>query len=312
MDIKTRVLNYYKNNQFIQKYIKGIDQTANEVVLEYNGQKKSVSVDLLEAISSEMDLISLFNPTPAVEAAPVVTPVAPEVQPAPASTPQVNASIPVVNAEIVPESKEQVLLTEKEELNKETLNDIKILNELKNKEGLNNLIKKFAVNPSTGLIDINEAIKKVTRNTMDEVEKSIRNGYEFDTDLTKYDIDGKYNGTPVSGMSSEDEKIARAFNNIKLFIDASKMYSDQVNYTESQVSTFMKTFIDKVKEELHGSVSVPVNTPVEPTTPQKPNVFKDESTGGVSSSAGFADIFVLTVIVLVYAVIIINLVMKLK
>lgn len=299
MDIKTRVLNYYKNNQFIQKYIKGIDQVANEVVLEYNGQKKNVSVDKLESITSEMDLIDLFNPAPTVnqQSAPI---------------PQVNASIPVVNAEIVPENREQVLLTEKEDLSKETLNDIKILNELKNKEGLNNLIKKFAVNPSTGLIDITEAIKKVTRNTMDEVEKAIRNGYEFDTDLTKYDIDGKYNGTPISGTSSEDEKIVKSFNNVKLYLDASKMYSDQANYTDSQVSTLMKTYIDKIKEELHGSVSVPVNTPVQPENNPKPNVFKDESTGGVSSSAGFADIFVLTVIVLVYAVIIINLVMKLK
>ena len=120
MDIKTRVLNYYKNNQFIQKYIKGIDQVANEVVLEYNGQKKNVSVDKLESITSEMNLIDLFNP-------------APTVNPQSAPTPQVNASIPVVNAEIVPENREQVLLTEKEDLSKETLNDIKILNELKNK-----------------------------------------------------------------------------------------------------------------------------------------------------------------------------------
>lgn len=299
MDIKTRVLNYYKNNQFIQNYIKGIDQTNNEVLLEYNGQSKRVSVDLLESINSEMDLISLFNNAPAVNPEPVVTP-------------QPSASIPVVNAEIVPEPKEQVLLTEKEDLSKETLNDIKILNELKNKEGLNNLIKKFAVNPSTGLIDINEAINKVTRNTMEEVVKSIRNNYEFDTDLTKYDVDGKYNGTPITGFSSEDEKIAKSFNNIKLYLDASKMYSDQVNYSDSQVSTFMRTYIDKVKEELHGSVNVPVNSAQAPEPAPKPNIIRDESSGGVSSSAGFADIFVLTVIVLVYAVIIINLVMKIK
>ena len=63
------------------------------------------------------------------------------------------------------------------------------LTELKNKEGLNNLIKKFAVNPSTGLIDINQAISKVTKNTIDEVVRAIRNNYEFDTNMSNYDID---------------------------------------------------------------------------------------------------------------------------
>lgn len=144
MDIKSRVVNYYKNNQFIQNYLKGIDSNTNEILLEYNGNSKRVSIDVLEAIKSESDLINYINGV--------------SVQSQPVSAP----SVPVVNAEIVPEPKEQIMLTESEDLSRETLNDIKILTELKNKEGLNNLIKKIGVNPSTGLLDINEAISKVT------------------------------------------------------------------------------------------------------------------------------------------------------
>lgn len=308
MDIKSRVVNYYKSNQFIQNYLKGIDSSTNEIILEYNGNTKKVSIDLLESIKSEMDLINYINGTP-VQAAPAPQPVQPT--PAPAPTPVApSPSIPVVNAEIVPEPREQVMLTESEDLSRETLNDIKILTELKNKEGLNNLIKKIAVNPSTGLLDINEAITKVTRNTMDEVEKSIRNNYEFDTNLINYDVDGKYAGTPIVGSSTEDEKIIKAFNNVRVYLDASKMYTEQVSYNDAQISALMKTFIDKVKEELHGSVSVPVSQPEAITPDIKAQL--PEGQVETSASAGFADIFVLTVIVLVYAAIIVNLVIKLK
>ena len=150
---------------------------------------------------------------------------------------------------------------------------------------------------------------------MNEVENDIKNGFVFNTDLTKYDIEGKYIGEPTPGVVAEDVQIASSFNNIMVYLDASKMYPDQVNYNDEQVKTFMQTYISKVKEELHGSegtvpVAEPQNkqddstqpAPVQQEIPQVPS----------SASAGFADIFVLTVIVLVYAVIIINLILKIK
>lgn len=282
MDIQNRVVNYYKSNPFIQKYLKGINGKTNEILLNINGQEKSITIDELEAIKSEADLVA---PTPTEPVAPVE---------------------PVSQAPV----QEQYMAP------KETLNDIKILTELKNKDGLDNLLKKFAVNPTTGLIDINTAISIVTRNTMDEVEKAIKNNYMFDSDSTKYDIEGHYEGQNVAGFASEDEQIANSFNNIKIYIDASKMYPDQVNYNEAQISAFMQTYIKKVKEELHGSEgTVPAVAPKtegEPVTNTPAQAPVQENVQPASSSAGFADIFVLTVIVLVYAVIIVNLILKIK
>jgi len=282
MDIQNRVVNYYKSNPFIQKYLKGINGKTNEILLNINGQEKSITIDELEAIKSEADLVA---PTPTEPVAPVE---------------------PVSQAPV----QEQYMAP------KETLNDIKILTELKNKDGLDNLLKKFAVNPTTGLIDINTAISIVTRNTMDEVEKAIKNNYMFDSDSTKYDIEGHYEGQNVAGFASEDEQIANSFNNIKIYIDASKMYPDQVNYNEAQISAFMQTYIKKVKEELHGSEgTVPAVAPKtegEPVTNAPAQAPVQENVQPASSSAGFADIFVLTVIVLVYAVIIVNLILKIK
>lgn len=273
MDVQGRLINYYKNNQFIQKYIKGIDSKTGEIVLFYNNDNKRITIDELEKFHTEEELLNYFNGV-------VVA--------------------PVIDATPIPE--EQAMLTETEDLTRESLNDIKILTELKNKDALNNLIKDFSVNPSTGLIDINNAISTVTKNTMSEVVKSIKNNYEFSEDLTKYDIDGSFMGTPITGFSSEDEKITKSFNNIKIFIEASKMYPEQVNYNDNQVNELYRTYFNKVKEELHGSSSIPNTSEV------TSNVQEEVA----SSSAGFADIFVLTVIVLVYAVIIVNLILKLK
>lgn len=269
MDIQNRVVSYYKNNSFIQKYLTGIDSKTSEVILNFNGKEKKISIDSLENIKSEEELIKYFEPKEEV-------------------LPNLDAVTvsPIVSTET-----------------KESLNDVKILIELKNKDGLDNLLKKFSVNPSTGLIDINKAISTVTKNTMNEVVKVIRNGYDFDSNASNYDIEGNYTSTYSPSTSTEDEIIMKSFNNVKLYLDASKMYPDQVNYSDEQINVFMKTYISKVKEELHGKE---VKQEVKPVPTQ------EQKEVPTTASAGFADIFVLTVIVLVYAVIIVNLVLKIK
>lgn len=308
MDIQSRVVNFYKNNQFVQNYLKGIDSKTNEVVLGYNGEEKRVSIDLLESFKTEEELMNYF------QGKTVVT------QNIVDSLPQIGipqSDVSINNVEITPVAQEQTMLTSNNNLEpvKESLNDIKILTELKNKDGLDNILKKYAVNPSTGLIDINQAISKVTRNTMDEVEKSIKNNYEFSLDYSLYDIEGKYQGEPIIGTTSRDEKIMSSFNNIKLLLEASKMYPDQANYNDEQVNNFMRTYISKVNEELNGSSSAVGVNELKPDVPAAnpvPQVNNEVINNQPNASAGFADIFVLTVIVLVYAVIIVNLILKLK
>ena len=256
MDIQNRVVNYYKNNSFIQKYLKGIDPTTNEVVLDYNGETRRVNIDSLEKITDETSLTSFFQGNtvavapsvePMVSGPSILEPQAP-VAVAAEETPAVsNSDSGLENAVITPVAKEQTMLVDNTNLKQETLNDIKLLTELKNKEGLDNLLKKFAVNPNTGLIDINSAISIVTKNTMNEVEKAIKNNYEFSVDPSQYDPQGNFIGTPTTGLLGEDEQIAKSFNNIKIYLDASKMYPEQANYNDEQIKNFMQTYISKVK-----------------------------------------------------------------
>lgn len=276
MDIQSRVIRYYKNNNFIQKYMKGIDTRTNQIIITYNNISKNISIDDLERITSESELVSLFTPKEDIKS--------------------IDSSIEVLNQNSKP---------------RECLNDIKILVELGNKVGIDNLLKKFAINPSTGLVDINYAIKLVTKNTMEEVETTIKNGFEFDSNLLNYDIKGNYLGVRKKSDINEDVEIMKSFNNIKLYLEAAKLYPEQVKYDDEQINKFLKAYIAKVKEELHPE---DVKKEVKESTPQVAAVKNNEvnKQQNAISNAGFADIFVLSLILMVYGAIIVNLIMKLN
>lgn len=299
MDIQNRVVNFYKNNQFSHSYMLGIDPVTNNVIIGFNGKTKRVSIDVLESFKTEEDIRNYIEDKVILKENNISD-----------TLPEFDLGNSVNEVTVTPVVQKESVITNNYAQVKENLNDIKILNELKNKDGLDNILKKFAVNESTGLIDINKAISVVTRNTMNEVEKAIRNKYEFDTDFSNYDIDGKYIGSSNIGTSTDDEKIFSSFKNIKLYLDAAKMYPDQANYTDEQINVFMRTYISKVKEELYGNENSVKNEVIDSAIPPVVNSVNEDVSS--NKSAGFADIFVLTVIVLVYAVIIVNLILKLN
>ncbi len=269
-----RVINYYNNNLFAQKYIQGFDKVTNEVILSYNGLKKRISIDDLENIINEEQIISFLNDDISLKEEAVVE----------------EHKLDMVEPKVI-----------SNDLDRETLNDVKILTEIKSKSGLDNLLKDFAVNESTGLIDINKAIDIVEKNTIDEVVKSIREHYDFELDLEKYDKTGKHIGNTLSADRSDDEKIVSSFNNVKVYLEAANMYVEQVHFSEEDINKKLGEYIDKVKGILNPVKEKKVTPVLKP----------DQSPAYVNKSAGFADIFVLTMIILVYAIIIVNLILKL-
>ena len=292
MDIKSRLVNYYKNNLFIQKYIKGLDAGTNEIVLVYNGKIKNIPIDTLEKLTDETSLINYINIT--------------------------NAEVTPINAEVVEEEpKEEVLeetietkpTTNAIEPSVETLNDIKILTELKNKAALDNILSKFAINETTGLIDINKAIQVVENNTMKEVIESIKNNYTFDLNPINYDVQGRLIGEKIPDALSADEKIVSSFNNVKVYLEASKMYPEQVNYSEEMINKKLGEYIEKTKGVLYNKPQKAEITPI--VTPEVKKELVNKPVVNDVKNAGFADIIVLSMIVIVYVVIIINLILKL-
>ena len=261
--------------KFIQKYIVGMNPNTDEIVLSYNGLKKNISIDDLENIVREEQVLSFLNGNIPLKEDIVLEP-----------------RLNMVEPKVV-----------SNELEKETLNDIKILTEIKSKIGLDNLVKEFAINELTGLIDINKAIDIVEENTINEVVKSIKGHYDFDLDLEHYDKTGKYIGNISTDERSTDEKIVSSFNNVRVYLEAANMYVDQVHFSEEDINNRLGEYIEKVKLILN-----PVKATPKPITPVKILEARDVYT---NQSAGFADIFVLCLIVIVYAVIIVNLLLKL-
>lgn len=299
MDVKSRLVNYYKNNSFIQKYIKGLNASTNEIVLVYDGKTKNVPIDTLEKLTDETSLINYINVTNAE-----VTPI--------------NAEVVEEKEEIIEEPSEEVLETEEPikkpaievvEPSIETLNDIKILTELKNKSALDNILRKFAVNELTGLIDINKAIDIVENNTMNEVVEAIKNNYAFDQNPINYDIQGKLIGEKIPDAIPADDKIVSSFNNVRVYLEAAKMYPEQVNYSEEMINKKLGDYIAKTKSLVYNKPQSAEITPI-----VKPELKKELVNKPVVEdvkNAGFADIIVLSMIVIVYAIIIINLILKL-
>lgn len=276
MDVKNRLINYYKNNPFIQKYIKGMDTSTNEIVLAYNDLTKNITIDELENINDETSVISFLNNNTYLREETV------EEKP-----------ISMVEPKVI-----------SNELDRETLNDVKILTEIKSKTGLDNILKDFAINESTGLIDINKAIEIVEKNTIEEVINSIKDHRDFDLNLEQYDKTGKHFGNILSTNRTDDEKIASSFNNIRVYLEAANMYTEQIQFTEEDINRKLKEYIDKVKALLN-----PAKVEQKPIIKPAVKVMNNEQYN--NKSAGFADIFVLCAIILVYGIIIVNLILKL-
>ena len=90
-----------------------------------------------------------------------------------------------------------------------------------------------------------------------------------------------------------------SFNNIKVYLEAANMYMDQINFTSDDINKRMKEYIEKVRSILY------------PVKEQPKTMQLAEEAPVASQNAGFADIFVLCVIIAVYAIIIVNLILKL-
>lgn len=288
MDVKSKLINYYKNNGFIQKYIKGLNASTNEIVLSYNGITKNITIEELEKITDETSIINFIN---GIKESPVIE-------------------------EKIEQTIEEPKVIEAKEVNEvfestpETLNDIKILTELKNKAALDNILRKFAINETTGLIDINKAINIVEENTIKAVINSIKESYTFDLNAINYDIKGNFIGEKIPDAISSDEKIVSSFNNIRVYLEAAKMYPEQINYSEEDINKKLGEYISKVKGMLNNKAPEVKKPEIKAT----PNPINQVNSNNVmeTRSAGFADVLVLSLIVLVYAIIIVNLILKLS
>ena len=139
--------------------IKGIDSVTSEIVLEKNGIRKNVSIDILESNKFDFDKFEIIPD--------------------------------------MIEDDEVETIEEMVEEPQETINVPKTMAELseaiknKDEKAIDKALETFAINEKTGVIDLNKAISIVTNNAIKEAVDCITNNKEFDNDMSKYDIMGR-------------------------------------------------------------------------------------------------------------------------
>ena len=190
MNTVDRLKKYYSDpsNSSVIGYIKGIKKDDEKIILEKEGKTEYVSMDDLEKGNFDFNTFSLkVQETPnMVDPTEVLMPEVPETI---VSNTSENSTTPSGVSQI--EEPIEELHHEEPISSKITLNDLKTLAELNNKETLDKALKEFASNPQTGEVDVNKVINTIISNTVEEVAKAIVNNQVLPTELYKYDSTGK-------------------------------------------------------------------------------------------------------------------------
>ncbi len=284
-DVLNRIQKYFSdpNNRDKYKYIYGIDTSNNNVILK---NKQVVTIDQIENDTVDYSKVEEFL--------------------------QMQES----KKQETPETVETEEILDEEESTK-TLNDIKKIIDEKDVSKLDQILSTFAINPETKLIDEERAIGIVTGNTINEAVDCIKNNTEFTNDLTKYDVTGKkLESQKITEKVNFEEVINNSFNNILLYVEAARLKGKV--YGEEKILRAKQSYITRVRFAINkNGLSNQIEENKEAKQEEKKEEIKQEKNLELKPNkdlkkAGFADIFILTIIVLVYAVIIINLILRLK
>lgn len=219
-------------------------------------------------------------------------------------------------SEVKDEEEVEEILDEEPEVQKQyTMADLNNAIEEKNVIKIDEMLSTFAINPNTNLVDIGIAINKVTSNSLNEAIKCVEENTNFSSNLSDYDLEGKLiNKQAVEGIPVNPSEICeKSFKNVKEYINAASVkginYYSQIE--ESAKQKYTTLFNDKINVKGLNRQVEPVVETLEEKEEEKqmvPTLKPDTNL----KKAGFADIFILTIIVMVYAAIIINLISKLK
>lgn len=292
-----------KHQELMQSgVIKGINSNTNEIVLEKNGVQKNVSMDILENNKFDFDKFEIIP-------------------------------------DMIEEDEEVETIEEMVEEPQETINVPKTMADLneaiknKDEKAVDKALETFAINEKTGVIDVNNAISTVTNNAIKEAVGCIKNNKAFDNDMSKYDVRGRkmaennYDASMIQAFEGQDAVKEATFNSfIVPYIEIAKMKGYGANFTEKVILNAKNRYNTMINDSLNfNNLALKGYNKTDEKVQQKESEKTNELVENQSNAltlkpepmlpmkkAGFADALILTIIVLVYAAIIINLILKLK
>ena len=281
-------------------FLQGLDKKTGKIVIVVNGQEKRITIDELEnghlnepeAVSNQVvDQPVNLTETQVPEEIEVMEDASDSVEVLSNDTPVEEIS----NNQIV------------------TLKDMKAAIDSKNELAVDKALETFAVD-NAGQININKAIKIVTDNCTNNVISCVRDNTSLTTDLSKYDVTSKPT-VPFEPSQVKEELqslVDKSFENILVYVEAARLKN--IIFNEAQIENAKKKYATGIQDKIN---VLGLNKQEDKITPdnvkEEPKAMTlDLQPDKNIKKAGFADILILTIIVLIYAAIIINLITKLK
>ncbi len=270
------------------KIIKGINSSTGNIVLEKNGISKEISMDVLEQELFDFntfDMKSINNSLNNLDN--LVNNVKPPVE-------EIEQLQEPTVLDIVPTNLKQI-------------QDCTLA---KNENLLNKALSTFAIDEKTGMVNINKAIKIITDSGVNNVVYCVKNNKVLPKDLSSYDLQGKL----ISDIPSSDQKpnldelINTSFANILVYVEVAKLKN--ISFTENQINNAKSKYTTSINDKLNVMGLNKEENDSEELSSN--NVVSDIKPSTDVKKAGFADVLILTIIVLIYAAIIVNLIMKLR
>lgn len=215
-------------------------------------------------------------------------------------------SIKKEDEEVIEQLDEQDIVNDNKKV-PTTLEEMKNCVASKNEDLIDKALQTFAIDEKTGNISVQKAIITITDNSINNVVNCVRDNKELSTDLSNYDIKGNQivEGESLSEAANIEKMIDDSFNNIMIYVEVAKLKN--IIYNVNQIESAKNKYSTSVKDKLNVLGLVKDKTP-EPSKKVTLGLKPDNDI----KKAGFADILILTVIILIYAAIIINLITKLK
>lgn len=309
MDVNTRISNFYNSNPDKQKYIKGVT-ASGKVLLKNEDKEVYATLDELEnntfnwsQITGEsIELPKVENTTP--------EPLNVQNEIKEKTNTEFNNEQPVIENTTpvsIPQTPtiDNVITPDVKPANNTSLADVRTLADLsktnpESKSTLDQIIKTFAVNEN-GEVDLNKAQQIVQNNGIELAVDAIKNQKGLPSELYKYKADGSLiSSDEVYPFTNDDAVIDQTFNNALLYAGS---------IPEEQLTTIKEMYKKMVYDKLQTQNNVVEMPQANSNSLQKSRKLELTPT---EEKAGFADIFILVLIVAVYAVIIINLILKIK
>ena len=298
-------------------FIEGLDPTG-KVVIVVNGEKKKITIDELESGHLNQTSKPEVNNVQMTPEQPLSNQTSAPVEEIEVMDEMPSNVVPFPSEKISNNANDEILLEQPSVDNQNSSKKITTLKDFedavmaKDETSVNKILESFAIDEKTGAISMNKAIKIVTDNSMNNVINAVRDNVALPNDLSKYDVVGKPMGMfAVNNQEQLNSLIDTSFKNILVYVEAARLKN--IVYNDQQIEAAKK----KYETGVHDKINVlGLNNKAPEITPDKvkeeKSITYDLRPDNNIKKAGFADILILTIIVLVYAAIIINLITKLK